>query len=154
MRPKIEFIQLSTDKQSNINNIICRLCYENYQNKRNIYILCPNQNYLLQLDEHIINYQSSYFFPYNIYGEGPIPPANIVVGIDTPTNLKYDILINLHSIIPDNFIKYKNIYELVSQKQEYRKISREHYKHYQKYNLDIDFIQDDIELNRVKDNHG
>jgi DNA polymerase-3 subunit chi len=140
--PSIVFYQLDTESQDDINNIICDLCYSFYKNNRNIYILCPDLDYCHQLDEYIITYQKNNFFPYNLLGEGPIPPAQICIGHSETNKLKYDILINLHSIIPNNFTKYREIIELVAKNTTTRALSREHYKHYHKFSYNIVFTKD------------
>lgn len=145
MTPNINFYQLDTDKQANINQIICDFCFDFYQQNRTLYILCPNLEYSHELDEFIINYIKDKFFPYSLYGEGPIPPAQICLGIEPTTKLKYDILINLHSIIPDNFIKYREIIELVAQNEQMRSLSRAHYKHYRQHNCDVKFNETQYE---------
>lgn len=148
--PNITFYQLDTESQDDINRIICDLCYSYYKNNRNIYLLCPDLNYCYQLDEYIVNYHKQKFFPYNLLGEGSIPPAPINIGHITTNKLKYDILINLHNIIPDNFTKYKEIIELVAKNTTMRAISREHYKHYNKFSCKIEFTAN-ITTNIIKD---
>lgn len=140
MQPKVTFYQLNSEHTTDSQQLICDICFDYYsQNKRNIYILCPSIDYLYNLDEYIVNYQKKAFFPYQILAEGPIPPAPICLGTDTTTKLKYDILLNLHSIIPSNCNKYREIIELVPQDEQDRLISREHYKHYKKLAFNITF---------------
>lgn len=147
MQPKISFQQLNTNTQSDINKLICDICYNSYTKKRHILVLCTDTEHLSQLDEYIINYQKKYFFPYSILNEGPIPPPPITLTTESTNKLKHDILLNLHSIIPDNFIKYREIIELVPCDEQDRTLTREHYKHYKKHKLNIEFA----EVNKVEE---
>lgn len=135
----ISFYELNNSDENELFKIICDLCFKFYNLNRNVYILCPDTPNCHKLDEYIINYQINNFFPYQIYGDGPIPPAPICLGTDAATKLKYDILINLHSIIPDNFVKYKQIIEFVAAKPDMRAIARLHYKHYKKLGKTVEF---------------
>ena len=137
----IQFYQLPTCDPQQIHQLTCDLLYQYHLKNHFIYVLCPSQEYLYQLDEYIITYQETNFFPYQILGEGPIPPAPITLGTvatqQLTLKLKYDILVNLNDIIPDNFNKYKKILEFVPSDTQHRAIAREHYKHYSKYNCQI-----------------
>ncbi len=135
----IFFYKLNCSKNDELFKTICDLCLQFYNTNRNVYILCPDKLTCEKLDEYIINYQINNFFAYQIYGDGPIPPAPICLGVDITTKLKYDILINLHSIIPDNFVRYKHIIEFVTDENKMRFIAREHYKHYKKLGLPIEY---------------
>ena len=139
MQQPVTFYQLQNDDQTDINQVISNIVFKAFKNNRKVYILCPDQDYCLQLDEYFINYHQSAFFPFQLYGDGPIPPAPICLGFATSTNLKYDILINLHSWIPADFKKYREIIELVPCKSELRALTREHYKHYKKFQCHITF---------------
>ncbi len=137
MTTHIHFFPLSSENTTQIFYTICNLLHIHYSNKHNIYILCPDQDYLYQIDEFIVTYQETNFFPYQLLGEGPIPPAPICLGTEHIHKLKYDILLNLSDEIPENFKKYKKIIEFVPALAEQRGIVREHYKHYAKYNCPI-----------------
>ena len=133
----ITFHQLVSTDPEQINHKICDLLFSFYNLKHHVYILCPDQEYMHELDEFIITYQATNFFPYQLLGEGPVPPASICLGTETLHKLKCDILINLSQAIPDNFKRYKKIIEFVPAEPELRDLARLHYKHYAKYNCPI-----------------
>lgn len=155
----VNFYQLdaSIQRDDKINKLICDLILEHYNNKKNIYVLCINQEQCYRLDEYIINYQEYNFFPYQILeSQAPdennnlLPPAKICIGTDLVPKLKPEILINLHENIPSNFLKYKLIIEIVialNQSDTHNSTDndilkkREHYKYYQKHNCTNNYIK-------------
>lgn len=146
MATKVQFIVLDNNSQAQ-NKILCDLLskYNKNSNKTIIYLLCPSKEHCYELDEFIINYQQenfeTNFFPYQLITDedpiGPIPPAPFCLGykpnIELKFKLKYGLLINLHHTIPRDFLKYKEIIELVPNNEDLKTISREHFKHYSKY---------------------
>jgi DNA polymerase-3 subunit chi len=148
----ITFLQLDTDDQSDINKITCDLIYQFYKNKQDVYILCPSIEYTYQLDEYILTYIEKNFFPYQLVNSNlkfnTLVPNTPCLSHEPATTLKLKshTLINLSTIIPDNFIKYKNIIELIPKQPENREISREHYKHYIRYTKNINIINS-LDLN-------
>ena len=112
--PKIDFYIISESDAKTRLLFACRLIEKAYHAKHRIYIHAETQNEAHQLDELLWTYREDTFLPHNLYGEGPEPAPPIQVGYGAAPEQQRDILINLNSHVPEFFVNFNRILEIVS----------------------------------------
>ncbi|OAI47471.1 hypothetical protein AYO45_05745 [Gammaproteobacteria bacterium SCGC AG-212-F23] len=126
--PKIDFYVLSDNNRL---PFACKLIEKAYKQRHRIYIHTDNKPEAHQLDELLWTYRDDSFLPHNIYGDGPEPAPPIQIGINTTPEKHHDILINLSPQVPEFYVQFNRILELVSNETDVQQAARERYRYYQ-----------------------
>lgn len=128
--PKIDFYILSTDNEASRFDFICRLVEKAYKNQHQIYIHAKDREMAYQLDELLWTYRDECFLPHHLYGEGPDPSPPIQIGFDITPDKHRDVLINLHQTIPDFFMQFTRVCEIINNNPESQAVARDNYRTY------------------------
>jgi len=120
-------------------NLLSKLIHFYYKNNSTVLILCDNNFDSEQIDESLWSFDDISFVPHNIYNQKnmTLSPVLIVHKNLIPNIYSYNILINLSDIIPNKYINFKKIIEIVKNDDARKNISRNHYKFYKSQGLDI-----------------
>jgi DNA polymerase III subunit chi len=135
--PKIDFYILATDNENHRLEFVCRLIEKAYKNQRRIYVHAKDRDAAHQLDELLWTYRDECFLPHHLYGEGPNPLPPIQIGFDIKPDQHRDILINLHSTIPDFFTQFSRVCEVISNDPDCQAAARDNYRAYRAQGHDI-----------------
>lgn len=127
---KIDFYILEEDSARARYNFICKLLEKAYKNRNRVYVNAQDQAQAHTLDEMLWTYRDDSFVPHNLYGDGPELQPPIQIGFDIVPEKQNDVLINLHSDIPNYYRQFARVIEIVSADPAVQTVSREHYKFY------------------------
>jgi DNA polymerase-3 subunit chi len=131
MTSNIDFYLLEQESLSRRQNLCCRLAEKAYQQGQSAWIFVPSIEEENSLDQLLWTYKDASFIPHEVAGQEP-PHAPIVISSTVPPDPAYSILINCHDIIPENFLAFTRILEVLP-----KKTAREHYRHYQQHQCPI-----------------
>lgn len=134
---KIDFYILEENTAKARLHFTCKLLEKAYKNRHRVYIHAQDQQQAHLLDEMLWTYKEDSFIPHNLYGEGPELAPPIQIGFDVVPEKHQDILINLHSDIPNFYRQFARLIEVVSAEPTVQAVSREHYKYYRNLGFTI-----------------
>jgi DNA polymerase-3 subunit chi len=135
--PKIDFYILPDAHAHARLQFACRLAEKTYKQKHRIYFHTENLAMAHQLDEMLWTYRDDSFLPHNLYGDGPDPAPPIQIGFDAVPEKHRDILINLHSQIPEFHRQFSRVLELISNDPIEQAAGRERYRLYRSNGFEI-----------------
>lgn len=127
---RVDFYLLSDNQPEAHWLVACRLLEKAYLKGHRVFVSCANQQGAEHLDELLWTFKEESFIPHNLQGEGPEPPPPIHIGYDKEPRGFNDILLNLTTVIPPFFGKFRRIMELVVNQEEIKELSRIRYKEY------------------------
>ncbi len=131
---RVDFYLLSSDEANARWLLACRLLEKAYYKGHKIFVLCDNKQEAELLDELLWTFRDDSFIPHNLQGEGPEPPPPIQIGYEHEPKGFNDILLNMSTIVPAYFTKFKRVIEIVSNEEHERELSRAHYREYKAKN--------------------
>lgn len=134
---KIDFYVLQQPDIKSYQDLICRLAEKAYKNRNNIYIHTNNQKEAHQLDELLWTYRDDSFLPHNLVNEGPDQTPPIQIGFAEKPENHRDILLNLHQSVPEFYLNFSRILEVVAADAESQAMAREHYRFYRAAGYEI-----------------
>jgi DNA polymerase III subunit chi len=135
--PRIDFYIVEEANSKTRWRLACRLIEKAYKNRNRVYVHMDNQADAHQLDELLWTYREDSFLPHNLYGDGPEPAPPIQIGFNVKPDKHKDILLNLSKQVPDFYLQFARILEIVSGDTDTQNAAREHYRYYRSQNHDI-----------------
>lgn len=111
---------------------VCNLIEKLYQNKHRIFVWCPDKVTSEYIDEYLWTFKPESFIPHNLQGEGPEPPPPVQIGYQSIPRGYNDILVNLSATIPEFYLRFQKIIEIVKGEESERELSRQNYRQYKK----------------------
>ncbi|WP_133126764.1 DNA polymerase III subunit chi [Legionella nagasakiensis] len=136
---RIDFYLLN-NKQPYANWMLaCRLLEKAYLRGHRVFVFCENRQDAERLDELLWTFKDDSFIPHNLQGEGPEPPPSIQIGYELTSEPRgfNDILLNMATMIPPFFARFRRIIEIVPPDDAAKEISRNHYRAYRHQQCDI-----------------
>jgi DNA polymerase-3 subunit chi len=135
--PKIDFYILPEAHANARLLFACRLIEKAYKQKHTVYIHTEDRETAHKLDELLWTYRDDSFLPHNLYGDGPEPAPPIQIGFDVVPEKHRDILINLHSQIPEFHSQFARILELIANDAPAQETGRERFRFYRSQNFEM-----------------
>ncbi len=119
--------------------IACRLCDKAFQQNHGVYIHVEDEATARKLDHLLWTQRDISFIPHQLVGENTAGAGSqaIEIGWQSDAPHHQDILLNLRKDVPEFYGQFKRIMEIVPSLDEYRQISREHYRFYQEQGLEL-----------------
>jgi DNA polymerase-3 subunit chi len=134
---RVDFYLLTSSQPDARCLVACRLLEKAYYKGHRVFVWCDNQHDAELLDELLWTFRDDSFIPHNLQGEGPEPPPPVHIGYDREPRGFNDILLNLASVIPPFYHKFKRIIEVVPSIEEQKAQSRAHYKEYRSQGCEL-----------------
>lgn len=131
MTSNIDFYLLEDESLSQRQSLCCRLAEKAYQQGHSAWILVASDEEASTLDTLLWTFKEASFIPHEI-AKGQALCAPIIISSTVTPDPTYSLLINCHDIIPENFLAFTRILEVLP-----KKIAREHYRHYQQHHCPI-----------------
>jgi len=135
--PKIDFYLLEESSIPHRLDFACRLIEKAYKHKHRIYVHVESVDDAHLLDEILWTYRDDSFLPHHIHGEGPTPTPPIQIGYTKAPEKERDILLNLSSNIPEFYLQFKRVLEIVINNPNAQTIARQRYREYRSKGFDI-----------------
>lgn len=130
--PQIDFYLLPYDHEDAIHAFIARLVEKAFNSDHKIFIYTDQVEQARHLDERLWCFRAESFLPHERVNQNAPSPATAInlSEVQAPDALPKDLLINLNNDIPDSFIQYQRVIEIVSQQPAQKQRAREHFKQY------------------------
>ncbi len=133
MTSRVDFYLLKSQTISTSHHFICKLVDKAYKQKHRIYIHVADQSQAKLIYDLLWTFNDISFVPHNIYSEN-----NNELAEKTPVLIGYanhnipcnEILLNLTTQVPEFFMQFQRIIEIVPQQNELQQSGRENYKFY------------------------
>lgn len=128
--PKIDFYLIQSSAATASLAFACRLIEKVYKQQHRIYVHAENEKVAHQLDELLWTYREDSFLPHHLYGEGPEPAPPIQIGFNVIPEKQRDILLNLSNTVPEFYLQFTRVLELVPHDKTAQEYARARYRHY------------------------
>ena len=134
---RVDFYLLNDNHDQDVWFVACRLLEKAYQRGHRVFVFCDKKEHAEHLDELLWTYKNDSFIPHHLQGEGPEPPPPVQIGYgDEPRGFS-DILLNMSTIIPSYFSRFRRVMEVVAANEQAKDISRNHYREYRAKQCDL-----------------
>lgn len=127
---RVDFYLLKSSEPSARWLLACRLLEKAYLRGHSVFVYCSNQQDAEKLDELLWTFKDNSFIPHNLQGEGPEPPPAIQIGYGSEPRGFNDILLNMSTLIPGFYTRFRRVMELVGSSSQAKELSRHHYREY------------------------
>lgn len=127
---KVDFYVLTCAEVQPREQFACRLTEKAYQLGHQIYLHVEDQRQAQAMDDLLWTFRQGSFVPHNLISiEGAIK-APVLIGYGNKLDAKMDVLINLCLDVPQFFLQFRRIVEIVDQDKGQRHAGRKRYRHY------------------------
>ncbi|WP_426417113.1 DNA polymerase III subunit chi [Aestuariirhabdus sp. LZHN29] len=126
---RIDFYLLAGEHPQDAFLFACRLAEKAYQLGHQVFIHAQDEPQAQQLDELLWSYRGERFLPHGLRGQAT-PGAPIEVGHTEEAGDHHDLLINLADRIPDCFGRFARVAEIVINKEDTKRQSRDNFRFY------------------------
>jgi len=130
-----DFYILSKPDQQTRYLFACRLIEKAYHLGNQIFVHTQDETEANKLDNLLWTFKDNSFIPHNLQGESLTPPPPVQIGYAEEPKQFNNILINLSQNIPPYFKRFKRIIEIVPSDENWKQISRDHFKYYRTQGL-------------------
>jgi DNA polymerase-3 subunit chi len=113
----------------------CKLIEKIYQKKLTVFVHTNDVASAKSLDTLLWTFSDISFIPHQLEDNDNECP--ITLGFHTLPEKPYDVLLILSDAVPSNLQYFKRIIELVTNDENNKKISREHFRYYRQHQLEI-----------------
>jgi len=123
---RIDFYQLESGRFSP-DQLLCQLSLKAHQNKQRVLLLTQSEQESHRLDNALWTFDDTNFVPHGV-NDSDQPLTRINICHSCQANDRYDILININTIIPEHIGQFSRVIELVHDNN--KESAREHYRYY------------------------
>ena len=108
---------------------VCQLIEKVWKKGHKIYLHTDNASEAQKLDNLLWTFRQGSFIPHGLSHQASEP---VCIGCDAWTyNNTADVLINIASTLPTNFVNFPRILEILNDTPHIKQAGREHYRRYQ-----------------------
>ncbi len=122
---KIEFLVLENATRLPALRELCQQLEQCYQNKETVYVHVNSAEEAEFMDKLLWTYRDESFVPHSLKSEDESP---ITIGYQAPANAH--TLVNLTAGIPDFYLQYQRVLEVVYQEAAVQQAARERFRQY------------------------
>ena len=130
---QVDFYISDSDSGDARLRLACKIADEARERDNHVFIHSTSGDEARQLDELLWTFSQGSFIPHRIvHGELDRPPLEpVLIGVNqTPSQGRWDVLINLAAEVPEFFSRYERVAEVVDANAVRREQSRERYRFY------------------------
>ncbi len=136
--PKVDFYILENMPAAGRWHFACRLLEKIHHQKQQIYVHTENEQDGNNLDQLLWSFSDTSFIPHCLINQYSSTLAAIQIGhIENPDIPHQEILLNLHTTIPNWHKNFTRILEIVPNDDILKQHMRAHYKHYAQLGYDL-----------------
>lgn len=110
--------------------LACRIVDKAWQQQNQVYVHTANAEQANQLDTMLWTFRDGAFIPHCQANDAIQSQTPIVIGCDTPPDIKPEVLINLGSEVPGFFSRFERVIEIVAGDEVTRTQARQRFKFY------------------------
>ena len=127
---KVSFYILPDGARSNRYTLACRLADKAYQQGHRVFLHTGSDAEARHMDRLLWTYREGSFVPHGLHGKADAAQTPVLIGNGEDASEEHEVLINLHSEVPEFFSRYERVAEPVDQDAEIRTAGRNRYRFY------------------------
>jgi DNA polymerase-3 subunit chi len=136
---KVDFYLLSTADPESRERTACRLAEKAYRLGHRVYLLVPDENSALELDELLWTFSQGSFVPHAVLaGSTDADTHPVLIGHGEPPAALNDVLVSLAPDIPSWFSRFARVAELVGAAEDDKTRARERFRYYRERGYPLD----------------
>jgi DNA polymerase-3 subunit chi len=128
--PRIDFYVLEGADARTRLVYACRLAEKAFLLEQRVSLLTDSESDAAALDSLLWTFHDRSFVPHELQDAGREPDTPVVIAWRGQDAVHRDLLINLGSAVPDGFVSFARIAEIVDGDTERRRAGRERYRYY------------------------
>ncbi|MCP5159003.1 MAG: DNA polymerase III subunit chi [Gammaproteobacteria bacterium] len=128
--PRIDFYVLPDHRENGRALLACRLADKAYQLGHTVYLFMPSEVQAAALDDLLWTFRQDSFVPHERFPLTGELASPVLIGTASPAEVNAQVLINCTETLPENFVHYERIVELVDSQTEVLAKSRERFRQY------------------------
>lgn len=127
---RIDFYILRSDSEDDRWHFVARLADKARRLGHRVLITLDSQTQARALDEFLWTSPEESFLPHRLLGSEDQPPASVEITSVESLGGHRDVLINLSQTVPEDFVRFERLAEVVIQTPDILKNAREHFGFY------------------------
>ncbi|MEZ5672285.1 MAG: DNA polymerase III subunit chi [Thiotrichaceae bacterium] len=127
---QVDFYILQSQNLQERERIACKLAEKAWQQSYRVFIYAESSTHAQQIDNLLWTFRQDSFVPHQIYGDSVQPAMPIYIGYDTNIAQGMTALINLTDTVPEFFVQYQRVAEIVANVEVAILAGRERYRFY------------------------
>ncbi|MGD9107727.1 MAG: DNA polymerase III subunit chi [Gammaproteobacteria bacterium] len=129
--PTVDFYLIDVATLNEQLRFACRLLDKAYLQQYTAYVHVENRAVAETMYDLLWTFRDISFVPHDLMNGPNSADAPVIIGSDEKPLQQHDILLNLHTSVPEFYSAYNRVVEIVHQDAAWQKIARKHYKFYQ-----------------------
>jgi len=114
-------------------NFLGKLVDQLYRDNQAVHIHTDDETLAGQVDKALWTASDTSFVPHELVGNGD---CKVMIGVNDPANHQ-NIMINLANEVPEQYVDFARVVEIIDPEEALTKIGREHFKYYKKQGIEI-----------------
>jgi len=136
---KVDFYLLSAGDPDGRERTACRLVEKAYRLGHRVYLLAPDQDATLELDELLWTFSQGSFVPHAVCTVDADPDVHpVLIGHTEPPAALNDVLVSLVADVPPWFSRFSRVAELVGAADADKARARERFRFYRERGYPLD----------------
>lgn len=133
---QVDFYILQSQNPQERERIACKLAEKAWQQSYRVFIYAESSTHAQQLDKLLWTFRQDSFVPHQIHGDSS-QSTPIYIGYDTNIAQDMTALINLTDTVPEFFIQYQRVAEIVANEEAAILAGRERYRFYREKQVEL-----------------
>ncbi len=134
--PQLDFYVLAGTDPTARRLYVCRLTEKAWKNGHRVFIRVPDATVAALLDDLLWTFRQGSFIPHALdSNHADVQLTPILIGMNSAPEGFHDFLINLSNDIPEDWLRFQRIVEIVDTDANIRQTGREKYRAYQKQGI-------------------
>jgi len=132
--PTIDFYILSDEARF---QFACQLAEKAYQQKNRLYIHVQNSSEAECLDQLLWTYRDDSFIPHGLYKADATFRPPVQIGFNVLPEDHRDILMNLSDDVPDFYLQFSRVLEIIPSDPAQQSLGRNRYRFYRDHHCEL-----------------
>jgi DNA polymerase-3 subunit chi len=128
--PRVTFYVLAEPGSDARLKFACRLVEKAFAQEHRVLVRCPSPEAAGEFDELLWRFSDQSFVPHEIVAPGESCAAPVVVCADDAPHRAADVLVNLADVVPEGFLGFSRVAEILDASEDCRSAGRERFRQY------------------------
>jgi DNA polymerase-3 subunit chi len=128
--PRITFYVLPEQGSDARLKFACRLVEKAFARDHRVVVRCGSREVASEFDELLWRFSDQSFVPHEIASPGEAGAAPVIICADDDPGRAADVLVNLADDVPDGYLGFTRVAEILDASEDCRRSGRERFRHY------------------------
>ena len=128
--PRVTFYVLQEAGSDARLKFACRLVEKAFAQANRVVVRCASPDDAREFDDRLWRFSDQSFVPHEIASPGEAGAAPVIVCADDDPGRAADILVNLADGVPDGYLDFTRVAEILDASEDCRRSGRERFRHY------------------------